>query len=135
MIDNYRKLIKAFKDNFNNNVDDNERLEVYDNLAEKASSLLNDDFIKQIRDLWEYDLKKDSWNKKANREKLKNISRSDFVSDYRYNSSIKKFIEKHWNEIDRIIKLLQDYVIEIEEEEKKENEKQTNKYEHIEEEE
>lgn len=134
MLDKYRELMKKFKDNFSNDVSDDERLEVYDNLAENAMKLLNEDFIKQIRELWEYNLK-DTWNKKENREKLKNISRCDFVHNYNYDNDKKDFIEKHWNEIDRIIKLLQYYIIEIEEEENKENEKPTNTYEYIEEEE
>lgn len=133
MLDKYRELMKKLKDNFSNDVSDDERLRVYDNLAEKAMKLLNEDFIEQIRELWEYDLK-DSWNEKENREKLKNISKCDFVHNCYHNSDKKEFIEKHWNDIDKVIKLLQDYVIEIEEE-KKENEKQTNTYENIEEEE
>lgn len=115
IIEKYRELAQKLKENFYNDVDD-ERLEVYDNIGDEAMTLLNEDFREQVRNLWEFDLT-NSWSSKNNREKLKNVSKCEFVYENHYDENKNKFINEHWDEVDNIIKILQDYIKELEEKE------------------
>ncbi len=51
---------------------------------------------------------------KSEREIIKKGDKMEFVFDCGYYSNQKKFILKHWNEVDKIIKILQYHINELE---------------------
>lgn len=55
---------------------------------------------------------------KENREIVKSGNHIDFITQVvKYNSTLSQFINDHWNEIDKIIAILQDYIKQLEIEE------------------
>lgn len=93
-----------------------------DDLAYTAIGLLEEDFKEQVIDLWDYSLTSD-WSKEEERKLIKKGNKFNIIHNI-YSDDKKKFIEEHWNEVDKIISILQDYIKELKAEEAKEEAKE-----------
>ena len=62
--------------------------------------------------IWNSELTSSAYDNE--REVIKKGDKMEFVSDCGYYSQQKKFILKHWNEVDKIIKILQYHIHELE---------------------
>lgn len=106
MIKRYRKFVESIYATTND-----------ENLKSEANELLNLDFMKQVENLWEYDLRR-GYDKKKQREKLKEIDKYDLVVEYRYDLDKKEFIKDNWDKLNYMILIIQDYIENIEKKEK-----------------
>lgn len=99
-------------------------------LQEKAEELEKDIFRDSVIELFGCNYEKHSYstNYERYREEIMKMIKSDFVSENNYSKDKKEFINKHWDKIDEIIEILQDYVrllnLEESEEDKKEEAKE-----------
>lgn len=62
--------------------------------------------------IWNSELTSSAYDNE--REVIKKGDKMEFVSDCGYYSKQKEFILKHWNEVDKIIKILQYHIHELE---------------------
>ena len=62
--------------------------------------------------IWNAELTSDAYD--AERAVIKKGDKMEFISDCGYYSKQKEFILKHWNEVDKIIKILQYHINELE---------------------
>lgn len=97
-----------------------EFLESIQDTNEKAKELAENIFKEQVIDLWDFDLTQ-SYSKDEYRQIVKKGIKVVFSRTFDYNSGQIHFIEKHWDKMDQIIKILQDYVKELEKEEVNDN--------------
>lgn len=99
-------------------------------LQEKAKELEKDIFRDSVIELFGFFYEKSPYSTRyeQNREEIMEMTKSDFVDNYNYSKDKKEFMNKHWDKIDEIIEILQDYVhlliLEESEEDKKEEAKE-----------
>lgn len=67
----------------------------------------------------------DSYDAYNNREKIKSGNRFEFLSMIQYNPSLQQFVNENWKEFDKIIAILQDYILQLEIEETSEEKGET----------
>lgn len=108
-IEKYRKFVKKLVDK--------ESLD--DDLDYEARDLLEEDFKDQVIDIWKVYFNYGSF-KEAKRKEIKTISKNEFIKYWCSTIDEEKFLEEHWNELDKVISILQDYIKELEAEEAKE---------------
>lgn len=93
------------------------------NEAQKVSTMIKEEFKNNVIYTFGGYLNKDAWNCQNYRKYIKDIeTKIDFIDNFgRYAQS---FIEKNWNKVDVIIKILKDYVNKLEAQEAKEQKEQ-----------
>ena len=121
MLNDIEKFLLTIKENKGKTIDD----ELVDE-AQKVSTMIKEEFKNNIIYTFGGYLNKGAWCCKEYRKYIKDIkTKIDFIDNFgRYEQS---FIEKNWNKVDVIIKVLKDYVnkLEAQEAEEQQNNEQT----------
>lgn len=56
----------------------------------------------------------DSYDADQNRAKIKSGNRFEFLSMVQYNPSLRQFVNENWKNFDKILAILQDYILQLE---------------------
>lgn len=94
-------------------------------LLNKIQAIKDEKFKNNIIEFFHYELTNYT-DGKENRKIVKSGNHIDFITQVvQYNTTLSQFVNEHWNEIDKIIAILQDYILHLEIEEVKEEKGET----------
>lgn len=94
-------------------------------LLNKIQAIKDEKFKNNIIEIFHYELTNYT-DGKENRKIVKSGNHIDFITQVvQYNTTLSQFVNEHWNEIDKIIAILQDYILHLEIEEVKEEKGET----------
>lgn len=94
-------------------------------LLNRIQTIKDEKFKNNIIEIFHYELTNYT-DGKENRKIIKSGNHIDFITQIiQYNTTLSQFVNEHWNEIDKIIAILQDYILHLEIEEAKEEKGET----------